>query len=185
MRLVPRGHVTVGARQVRVRTFELDLRPVTNAEYRTFVQATGGESPPWLNKAGFDEHEQPVVGVTYADAQAYASWAGKRLPSEAEWMRAARGAHDWSAPWGPTAPDIGRCDYGATRRGAPLEVEPLSRPLVCGPFGHHDLLGNVWEWCEGSVLRGGFWGAEKPSLDQRLVESPERRSAGYGFRCAR
>jgi formylglycine-generating enzyme required for sulfatase activity len=185
MGLVPRGQVVLDGRQVHVSAYSLDLRPVTNAEFSTFLQATGCDSPPWLHQVGFDAHMQPVVGVTYHDAQAYAAWAGKRLPTEAEWLRAARSDHSWDTPWGNSAPDVGRCDYGASSHRAPSEVEPLSRPLGCGPFGHHDLLGSVWEWCEGSVLRGGFWGADKPSLRQRLVESAERRSSGYGFRCAR
>ena len=182
---VPRGRAVLEQRQVQVASFALDLRPVTNGEYRAFIQATGQKGPPWLNQAGFDAHEQPVVGVTYREALGYARWAGKRLPTEAEWLRGARCQHSWDVPWGEMALDMGRCDYGAARRGAPLEVEPLARSLGCGPFGHHDLLGNVWEWCDGGVLRGGFWGADAPSLRQRLVEPHDRRSTGYGFRCAR
>ena len=182
---IPAGVVCTGGQRIRVGACSIDLRPVTNHEFAIFLSSTGHETPPWMHQSGFDGHNQPVVGVTYEEACAYADWAGKRLPTEFEWLRAARGDQEWNHPWGDAPCDVGRCDYAAARRGYPDAVEPLRRPMGRGPFGHHDLLGSVWEWCDGSVLRGGFFGSNSPDLTTRLEERPLRRSSGYGFRCAR
>ena len=92
---VPGGKVRVGeGRKRRVRSFRLDLRPVTNGEFLEFLMASGGAPPPWMFRLGFDDPEQPVVGVTLHQARAYARWVGKRLPTEAEWLWAARGQEE-------------------------------------------------------------------------------------------
>ena len=185
MAQVPTGYAVIDGNRRRVSAFRMDLRPVTNLEYGAFARDTGHKPPRWMHQVGFSEHDQPVVGVTYDDAKAYARWANKRLPTISEWMRAARADATWLHPWGDNPPDMGRCDYAASGRRAPDVVNPLSRPLGRGPFGHHDMLGCVWEWCADGVLCGGFFGAKSPTLEERLTEPASRQSTGYGFRCVR
>jgi len=183
---VPAGAVRLpSGRRRRVGAFRLDQRPVTNAEYARYVKETGAPRPAWLHRPGFGEPEQPVVGVSLAEAQAFAKWAGKRLPTEREWLRAARGADDRTYPWGEPQADASRAHFGRQSTGAPAPVENLSdRRAGAAPFGHLEIVGNVWEWCQGAVLRGGFWGSDDVRIDVRLVEKPDRRSGGIGFRCA-
>lgn len=190
MRAVPRGVAMTPHGRRRVAAFALDVRPVSNAEWLAFAQATGRETPPWMFRRGFDAPEQPVVGVTQSEARAFARWAGKRLPSEAEWIRAAGAAR---YPWGERAPDASRAVFGrapggkSARRGRAGEAAPEAgeRTAGAGPFGHLDLVGNCWERLEGGVARGGFWGSSDPCSSERLVMDDELRSAGIGVRCAR
>lgn len=182
---VPSGRVWLdGRRRVRVRRFALDARPVSNAEWREFVDATGARRPPWMRRPGFDDPLSPVVGVTLEEARAYARWAGKRLPTEAEWVRAARGDDRRLFPWGDAEPSAARAHFGRGARGAPA-VLGGDRPEGRGPFGHDDLCGNVWEWCAEGILRGGFWGAREVGIDRRLADRPDQTAGGVGLRCAR
>ena len=183
---IPPGKVYLdSARQVRVRTFHLDCRPVSNADYADFLQDTGRPTPPWMYRTGFGDPEQPVVGVTFTDAKAYARWLGKRLPTEREWVRAARGDDLRPYPWGDAPPDRAFTHYHQGAKGAPAVVDGVvERPAGCGPFGHVDLCGNVWEWCASGVLKGGFWGSKDVRIDAHIHEPPGRVSGGIGFRCA-
>jgi iron(II)-dependent oxidoreductase len=185
MGLVPRGRVVLDGRlRLRIADFLLDLRPVTNAEFAEFLKRTAGERPPWMYKPGFDDPDQPVVGVRFAQAKAFARWAGKRLPTEGEWVRAARGDDGRLYPWGDDDPDPGRAHYGQGAAGAPSPVLAAGRPRGVAPYGHLDLSGNVWEWCADRTLRGGFWGSNDISIDFRLPVRPDVVSGGIGFRCA-
>lgn len=178
---VPGGRVTVGGRWRLVWGFDLDERPVNNREFLAFVTATRRERPPWMFKPAFSDPDQPVVGVTHDEARAYARWANKRLPSDAEWLRAA-GAHPF--PWGHATADRSRAWFALGERGAPSAAGP-ERDAGRGPYGHKDLLGNVWEWTGRGRCRGGFWGSRTLSTEQILDTDPNQRSAGIGFRCAR
>ena len=185
MRAIPAGRVSFDeGRRVRVRSFLLDEYPVTNRAYRSYIRATGARRPAWLSRPGFDDPDQPVVGVSYTEALDYARWVGKRLPTECEWVRAARGDDRRPYPWGDTAPVPGLAWTGQRPPGAPALVGEGERAAGVGPFGHRDLIGNVWEWCQDATLRGGFWGSKSIEIDSRLDEEPRRESAGYGFRCA-
>lgn len=223
--LVDAGPFAMGAarREVFLDPFYLDRTPVTNAQFKVFLEATGYKPDDdgaarflhhWRDgKPPRGEDKHPVVYVSWTDARAYASWIGLRLPSEAEWEKAARGTDGRKYPWGraePTAThaNFGRHDGGTSRVGA--------FPDGASPYGVLDLAGNVWEWCEDvldeafyengpthnprhvlgksgargphhHVMRGGSWMYDAKSLRTfaRVGFEAHYRFAGGGFRCAR
>jgi formylglycine-generating enzyme required for sulfatase activity len=182
--------------------FYIDKTEVTNARYKAFCTATNYPVPPhWKNDtypAG--EGEFPVTHVNWWEARAYANWAGKRLPTEAEWEKAARGTEARLYPWGNDW-DRSRVVWDAKR---PEKV--ASRPEGASPFGALDMAGNVFEWTESwyaaypnaphqfpefgkqfKVVRGGgFMGYESIARTfYRSVAYPQTRSEWVGFRCAK
>ena len=159
---VPGGRFVMGAdnlgdasqppHPVRVSPFWLAETPVTNQQYRDFLEATQHPEPVLWRDRRFSAAEQPVVGVSWDDAVAFCAWLSKRcgralaLPSEAQWEFAARGLDGRPYPWGPEPPDASRAVYGLDwQHGQPAAVGSV--PGGRGPFGHLDLAGNVWEWC--------------------------------------
>jgi len=199
--------------QVEVAEFCLAQTPVTNADYALFVQATGHPVPShWFTgtlPANLARH--PVTHVDWHDAQAFCRWAGGRLPSEAEWEKAARGpaTADGQArryPWGNARPDATRLNYARAEQ----DTTPVDHyPRGASPYGVLDMAGNVWEWVnsvyapypyladdgrethEGGaqrVLRGGSFAS--PTADfvrcaMRSLSYPTRRREHIGFRMAR
>ncbi len=151
--------------EVVVEAFYIDRYPVTNEEYKRFVDATGYPVPcydvAWAEPYGYNwdpeartypegRGQHPVVLVTWQDAVAYARWAGKRLPTEAEWERAARGTEGWRWPWGNDLEE-GRCNSKEAGIGGTTPVGQYS-PQGDSPDGVGDVVGNVWEWT-GSLYR--------------------------------
>jgi serine/threonine protein kinase len=145
MLLVPEGSFQFGAaadhtvRLVSLPAFYVDETEVSNAEYRRFCEATGHQPPTSPDYATHPDY--PVSNISYDDAIAYAAWAGRRLPTEEEWEKAARGTDGRSYPWGndpwtTNVPD----------RLQPVESEPLRR----SPYGAYNMAGNVWEWTASS-----------------------------------
>ena len=151
--------------------YRIDRCPVTNAEYEIFVDATGHPAPPdWKNGTVTSGDENlPVTRVNWYDANAYAQWAGGRLPSEAEWEKAARGADGRIYPWGNrfiTLPSASgedgerngrKRDQQTTAQQSNAaqiltdECTPIgARPLTASPYGVHEVAGNVWEWTSDS-----------------------------------
>jgi formylglycine-generating enzyme required for sulfatase activity len=158
---------------VRLSQFAIDLKPVTNAQFADFLEASGYEPKNSANflkhwtdgrtHRGFEDH--PVVYIDLDDARAYANWAGKRLPTEYEWQYAAQGADSNKYPWGNDWRD-GFANAGQTATTTPVTAFPKGR----SSFGCYDMCGNTWEWTESErsdahtrfcVIRGGsFYKAE-------------------------
>ena len=191
-------------------SFELSLTPVTNAQYERFV-ATGAVAPPalWLDgttPTGLEAH--PVTWVDWFDARAFCSWVEGRLPTEAEWEKAARGGDARLYPWGDEDDPEGRAAVGSgIKHGATSAVG--ERPAGASPFGLLDMSGNVWEWVSTAyrpypydsadgredprdgperVLRGGSFAS--PALSwarcaSRSRSHAVRRQRHIGFRVAR
>lgn len=193
-----------GGRPVEVASFRLDKFEVTNALYGDFVRATNGPEPPFWRKVHFTGPHLPVVGVTWEEARAYCAWAGKRLPTEAEWEYAARGADKGRRyPWGNARRDRNAVFGLSPDAGGPKAVG--RRPEGASVHGVEDLAGNVWEWVEDEfkngregarpvrqngrplrTLKGGSWvnGWWALASSHRTGALPDRRLPAYGFRCA-
>jgi formylglycine-generating enzyme required for sulfatase activity len=213
-------------RRVHVEDFYIDKYLVTNAEYERFVNATDHvteaevegwgwvwgqglrkvEGANWRHPNGpgstiEDRMDCPVVMVSWNDATAYADWAGKRLPMEAEWEKAGRGTQGWLWPWGNEW-DKRKAN---TIEAGPHTVTPVgSYPAGASPYGCLDMAGNVWEWMTdwlkaypGSdyldedlgekykVLRGGSWNGygDVTRCAFRVRFDPSNRGNDIGFRC--
>jgi formylglycine-generating enzyme required for sulfatase activity len=190
---VPGGEFLYGDDKEKrtVQTFRIGKYPVTNAQYKKFVDATKQAVPP-----GWDEKKRtypegkanhPVVNVSWNDAQAYCKWAGKRLPTEEEWERAARGADGREYPWGDEF-DQGRAN---TSEGGIGGTSPVGVFLDgASPCGALDIAGNVWEWTaseydkDARVVRGGAWNLSQYNARAavRGWDYPDNRYDIVGFR---
>ncbi len=188
---VPAGSFLQGPNRVTAQTgaFYIDRYPVTNADYHKFVQATGHGDPPHWRRGTWPEGKanHPVVQVTWESAHAYAQWAGKRLPTDEEWEKAARGTDGRRWPWG----DVFRAEWCNT---SSEDTTPVGRysPAGDSPYGAADMAGNVWEWIGGKrspirmPLRGGDWlnGRTEATTYSRRMHTPMRKNDFVGFRCA-
>ena len=240
---IPAGHFEQGnnsinaldnertVHRVYLETYWIDRYPVTCGQYRKFIEAGGYQNPTWWSDAGWewlqsqvvtqplywsdrprwDNH--PVCGVSWYEAEAYARFAGKRLPTEAEWEKAA----SWDVasgrrrtyPWGEAAPDAHLCNHdNVVGQTTPVDAYPSGQSA----YGLHDALGNVWEWTasvfngyEGFVsypyagyskvyfdgqhwvLKGGSWATRPWALrcSFRNWYHPGIHQILAGFRCAK
>jgi formylglycine-generating enzyme required for sulfatase activity len=199
---VPAGEFLCGPDRAKASTgaFYIDRYPVTNAEYQKFVQATGAEEPAHWRRGAWPEGkaDHPVVQIKWDSTNAYAKWAGKRLPTELEWEKAARGTKGWTYPWGNDwAVPERRCNASGKDDGYEFTA-PVGACGGASPFGCFDMVGNVREWClddyttktgtkvlvQGKVLRGGsFLAREYNTTTMRESEPPLHTSATVGFRC--
>jgi len=171
--------------------FFIDAFEVTNAQYLKFVSEARHDPPPYLDDERFNDPRQPVIGVTYRDASAYAKWAGRRLPTSQEWEKAARGPNGNLYPWGSEKPSRVHTAVGQhPKKGASLPIG--SRPLDASIYGVLDLAGNVREWTSTASEKGrhvgrGFSWAH-PVKEVRLGHSvsipDEFADDKTGFRCA-
>ncbi len=201
--------------KVKLKGFFIDRYEVTNQAYREFIEASGRKAPfdphdptfyTWVDRkppAGQENH--PVVYVTWDDADAYCRWAGKRLPTEAEWEKAARGPDARPWPWGESF-DFGRCNVYESRIQWTTPVG--SFPEGASPYGVHDLCGNVAEWTASAyrpypgsdlkrksfadsvkVARGGAWTVPyepySRSTNRNLAQPLGYQHRSIGFRCSK
>ncbi len=210
MVLIPAGSFLMGSEEgeaderpqhtVYLDAFYIDSAEVTCARYARFLAETGHPTHPLWNPE-YDRPEDPVVGASWYDAAAFARWAGKRLPSEAEWEKAARGGVDGRQyPWGD-AIDKARANYASFGIIPVKSFEPYG-------YGLYDMAGNVGEWCEDwysdsyytmspgknprgpqigerKVVRGGAWYNNEDGLrtSNRYKNAPDAGNFNTGFRC--
>jgi formylglycine-generating enzyme required for sulfatase activity len=213
---VPAGEFTTGSNaSIYVDAFWIDKTEVTNAMYARCVQARQCSSPHsfrsnsrshYYDGSAFDDY--PVIFVSWRDARNYCTWAGARLPTEAEWEKAARGTDSRLYPWGDDFPRSGDLlnfqSFDTSRVG--------SYPDGASPYGALDMAGNVAEWVadwfspsyysnppaesnppgpgsgEYRVWRGGSWAhssVEALRTSSRTGNLPSDYNAVIGFRCAR
>ena len=160
MVLVPAGEFTMGSNEgnddekpvhrIHLDAYYIDKYEVTIGQYGEFLEANSFDPPPlWTTMAQPSYENRPVVNVDWKDANNYCKWAGKRLPTEAEWEKAARGTDGRLYPWGNDPPDPLRANFGKDRatwnnHEALVQVGQLKAGK--SPYGVYDLAGNVWEW---------------------------------------
>ena len=198
----PRRRVSTGA-------YEIGETPVTNAEFDAAAglyadraawsdagwawrEANGIVAPRFRGDEAWRDYlapDQPVVGVSWYEADAFARSLGMRLPTEAEWERAARGDDGRRFPWGDEWVPRWAAHRGGVRHTLAVRAIPENR----SPYGLFDCAGNVWEWCADEYApglrnaRGGSWNAHPPRLRcaARNAWPPEARFSNLGFRVAR
>ena len=168
--------------------YYIDKYEVTNSQYAVFLRETEHVRPRFWNSKLYGGPRQPVVGVSWEDAMAYAQWAGKRLPTEEEWEKAARGTKGFIWPWG-NEPSGGKYNGKAQANFRPLDVGSFD--AGASPYGVMDMAGNVYEmtagkWVDGSfAMRGGsFLNAGATSRTMfRWALSDKKGAEFLGFRC--
>ncbi len=222
MALVPAGEFTMGSskgdpdeqpmRKIYVDAFLIDKHQMSVGKYGVFLDTTAHEAPADWDVMNKSMHQKrPVVNVEWADADAYCRWAGKRLPTEAEWEKAARGTDGRIYPWGNQLPT----DFHANMKKEIWNNHVVLSPVGIyeggkSPYGVYDMAGNVWEWVNDwysqdyyktgplrnptgpptgnyKVIRGGSWGSSPNDLRSADRESrlPSFGGLGTGFRCAK
>ena len=185
-------------RRAQTAGFTIDRTEVTRKDYERCVAAKA--CAPATRYSDQSDPNLPQSGVSWDDAVRYCHFAGKRLPTELEWEKAARGTDGRVFPWGDK-PDCSRANYGAWADEGPCggvhpgRPEPVGRyPGGASPYGALDMAGNVWEWVDARypgdasrrVLKGGSCCSTflLPRAANRVGYAPSYRDADIGFRCA-
>lgn len=193
MTLVAAGVFLAGPEQqpIWLSAYYIDVFPTTNADYARFVAATGHRPPPsWEAEGSSPElSDHPVVFVTWRDANAYAAWAQKSLPSSQQWEKAARGTKGDVYPWGDQ-PTPAKCNV---REGHIASTTPVDRfHSGVSPFDVYDMCGNTWEWCSTESdpqryeLKGSAWTSPLSRAVPSLFNdaSADMSDDDTSFRCA-
>ena len=201
--LIPAGDFERGGKEVKnnppkkdfLPDFYLARYPVTNAQYKKYLAANPhAKTPGFWDNERYNPPEQPVVGVSALEAEAYCKWAGLRLATEWEWEKGARGTDGRPYPWGEEKPTKERANFDSDV----VQPTPVgSYPRGSSPYGLMDMAGNVWEWTasiyekdkdgtEWRTLRGGSFGYTAVFLLAafRLYVLPAYSDFTFGFRCA-
>lgn len=225
MILIPAGKFTMGSdtrlsdegpkHTVNLRSYWIDKYEVTNLQYQQFIEATGRHSPQHFQNRTFPKGkvDHPVTYVSWHDAKEYCQWAGKRLPTDEEWEKAARGTDGRTFPWGD--------EFDESRANTPVRWGSLNQegdtsPVGAfksgvSPYGLYDMAGNVWEWTDSwyrqypgnkhgsenygekyKTLKGGSWwdcsfyqcGISAPVFNRSFFD-PQTKNSSFGFRCAK
>jgi formylglycine-generating enzyme required for sulfatase activity len=226
MVLIPAGEFWMGSpdnegqedehqrHRVYLESYFMDRFEETVSRYAEFLRSTDRQAPDYWDQVNTSQHGNlPVVGVDWHDAEAYCLWAGKRLPTEAEWEKAARGTDGRTYPWGNEQPTPMLANFGKQyERGNPYNesLAPVdSYEAGKSPYGLHNMAGNVWEWTADwydghfytqspqrnpkgrpsgtdKVIRGGSWFHIPADLrsTNRFRVIPTKRYNSIGFRCA-
>jgi hypothetical protein len=209
---VPAGYFKYQKDKAKIeKPYMIDVYPVTNSRFRKFIEAGGytnlklwsAEGQKWLKKSlavepkywkaeTWNQPLHPVVGVNFYEAEAYANWDDKRLPTEKEWERAARGIDIRKYPWGNEF-DPGRCNTSESNIRSTTPVTHYANGMSLA--GCYDMVGNVWEWCQDwsdnlesfKVVRGGSWEEDRDNAlcTAREWYPPDLRYDAIGFRCVR
>ncbi len=189
-RVMPLVKSSGPAHEIFLDSFYIYQHEVTNRQYKAFVDATG-HSPP-RSRSVFSDADQPVVGVSWYDAQAFCEWAGARLPTEAEWEKAARGSEGFAYPWGnrwdanklqsadriAKRPLINFSLWSAWQQSSDRMPEAKSAKVGsfsagASPYGVMDMAGNVWEWVADWYAPHYY--VESPKRNPQGPSSGERR----------
>jgi formylglycine-generating enzyme required for sulfatase activity len=221
MVVVPAGEFMMGSakgdsdeqpeHKVHVDSFSMDVYEVTVGQYAAFLQAKGIDPPSDWKTMNQPAHQmRPVANVDWADAFAFCKWAGKRLPTEAEWEKAARGADGRLYPWGNDPPTPLHANFGKPEWNNHGVLAPVgSFETGKSPYGIYDMAGNVWEWVSDwydynyyktspsqnptgpstggtKVIRGGSWYSNPRAIRSanRSLITPTDQGLN-GFRCAK
>ena len=192
--------------QVWLPAFFIDLYEVTTGRYASFLAATNREAPWLWDAVDLAQHrDRPVIGVDWSDAAAYCRWKGKRLPTEAEWEKSARGMDGRLYPWGNWDPnkDLANFASGARFIYGQVLMPVQSYERGKSPFGLYHMAGNVWEWVQDwyaanyyevspgrnpqgpeegqfKVLRGGSCAGNKSQDSSRDLRRHDRRTQDQG-----
>jgi formylglycine-generating enzyme required for sulfatase activity len=222
MVLVPAGEFVMGSstgdaderpvRRVYLGAYFMDKDQLVVGQYAKFLEATSHTVPPEWNIMSRAMHRsRPVVNVNWEDAAAYCKWAGKRLPTEAEWEKAARGTDGRIYPWGDEPPSKFHGNMKKELWNNHMGLTPVGMfEDGKSPYGINDMAGNVWEWVSDwyapnyyqtgplrnptgppagnhKVVRGGSWGSGPEGLraSERETRLPSFQGYGTGFRCAK
>jgi formylglycine-generating enzyme required for sulfatase activity len=222
MVLIPNGEFVMGstaasderpAHRVNLDAYYIDTFEVTISRYAKFLEAVTTQQAPhqWNTVKLTEDGDRPVIGVNWSDADAYCRWTEKRLPTEAEWEKAARGTDGRKYPWGDDEPREGMANFSRCCgwSGFGLLAAVGTHQAGKSPYGVFDLAGNVWEWVadwydpqyyktspdrnptgpasgRDKVMRGGSWSNRASDLraSTRDKVSPTYRNFSIGFRCA-
>lgn len=205
--------------EVFLKNYYMDIYEVTNGRYLQFVTETGHRAPQhptdetrnlWKgNMMPESVTDLPVINVDWFDAEAYCRWAGKRLPTEAEWEKAAKGDNDWRFAWGDVEPTNEHANFNQLAwRGEATLVQVGIYEKGKSPYGIYDVAGNVWEWVSDwyqvdyyshspkenpqgpasgtyKAVRSSGWQGETPQMRvfTRIKSLPNDRNDSTGFRC--